>query len=992
MNRAPFTFPKHWLLSALLLLGLVAASCSVPNFGIASDDAGAAPSHCTDLILDEGETGLDCGGTCPACPAGGTCVSNNDCLGGQCTNGICQDASCTDGVQSGTETDVDCGGAACAPCASGLHCGANRDCTSGVCASGACAQPSCTDKTQNGDETDTDCGGSCQTCLPGQRCKLPTDCAGGNCTSGTCSLTCLDGKGNCDGDASNGCETNLKTSADHCGACDTPCNLPHASALCNGGKCAVDKCTAPYADCDGDPSNGCEVNTSTDAANCSTCGTVCATINGTPSCADAKCQIACNDGYSDCDGEPANGCETQTGKDVTNCGKCGNVCDKTNGVPKCTSGVCGVSNCNVGRGDCDNNPSDCETDTTTSIDNCGGCGVACVIPNGVPSCVNSVCKVGSCNAGYADCDGNVKNGCETNIGTDPNNCGACNTACSIPNATAKCVNKVCQVSTCTAPYADCDGNGTDCETNTSTNATNCGGCMASTTNPGVNCNGVFPNATGKCVASGCVLDKCATNFADCNMNSDLDGCEANLKTNNSNCGMCGTTCQAPHGTNTCTTGTCVPSCGTTFGNCDGNNNNGCEAVFANDANNCGGCGTVCQQVNSTNTCVSGSCSPACSQSYFKSCDSNNNNGCETDDRTSKANCGGCGMACADNHTSSNNCSGSACAPMCLANYANCDGNNYNGCETATATDPANCGGCNVQCKTQNASATTCSGGACSPTCNDGFAVCSNPAAGCLTSIDTAAHCGNCNTSCTGGTPFCVSRACAAHLTIGVVNSNTVATQGNQGTDLVVPHTLQTSLSANAYRLVVVGVTGFGNNTASLPASVNYNNVPMTLAQSFLPTNEVSTAIYYIAGADLPSAAGTYNVVLKSAGNNSFVLTANVMELTNVEQATTPVDAVGGESSGSSCTAHEPSDSVTIVTPGALIYSVASVYGQALPPAGQSINSNGQTVTQQSTVGSLGTLAGYLTTTGTGARTVGWNVGACSASSHTLMAIRPAITP
>src|SRR6201999_2891173 len=167
---------------------------------------------------------------------------NNDCLGGQSTNGICQDASCTDGVKSGTETDTDCGGSSCAPCAAGMSCAANRDCTSGVCATGTCAEPSCSDKIQNGDETDTDCGGSCQTCLPGQRCKLPTDCAGGNCTNGTCSLTCLDGKGNCDGNASNGCETNLKTDADHCGACDTPCNLPGATAICNGGACAIDKC------------------------------------------------------------------------------------------------------------------------------------------------------------------------------------------------------------------------------------------------------------------------------------------------------------------------------------------------------------------------------------------------------------------------------------------------------------------------------------------------------------------------------------------------------------------------------------------------------------------------------------------------------------------------------------------------------------------------------------------------------------------------------
>src|SRR4051812_45691055 len=137
MNDLPFTPPKHWVLRALLLLGLVVASCSVPNFEIASDDGGVGATHCSNLISDEGETGLDCGGTCPACPAGGTCVVNNDCAGNECIGGVCQDASCTDGVQSGSETGVDCGGGACSPCPSGSNCLAARDCASGVCLTGA---------------------------------------------------------------------------------------------------------------------------------------------------------------------------------------------------------------------------------------------------------------------------------------------------------------------------------------------------------------------------------------------------------------------------------------------------------------------------------------------------------------------------------------------------------------------------------------------------------------------------------------------------------------------------------------------------------------------------------------------------------------------------------------------------------------------------------------------------------------------------------------
>ena len=380
--------------------------------------------------------------------------------------------------------------------------------------------------------------------------------------------------------------------------------------------------------------------------------------------------------------------------------------------------------------------------------------------------------------------------------------------------------------------------------------------------------------------------------------------------------------------------------------------------------------------------------PVCLANH-KDCDSNPNNGCETPTASDPVNCGGCGTICADNQTSSNNCSGSTCMPVCLTNHANCDGNPNNGCETPTATDPNNCGGCGTQCMTQNASGTTCSGGGCAPTCSNGFAACSNPAAGCLTSIDTAAHCGNCGTSCTGGTPFCVSRACTPHLDIGVVNSSTNGTQGNQGINLTVSHSLQTSAAANAYRLVVVGVTGFGNGAASLPVGVQYNGVDMTLAQGISPVNQVSAAIYFIKSANLPANPGLYTVTVLSKGSNSFVLAANVMELINVEQASSPADGIGGSANGNSCTVHTPSDAVTVSVIGDYIYTATSVYGPATDP---SPNTSGQTITQQSTVGSLGTMDGYLKATATGARTITWTVAACSASAQALMAIKPAVTP
>lgn len=56
----------------------------------------AQPS-CTDGIQNQGETGIDCGGPCPACPVLPTC---------------------TDGIQNQDETGIDCGGV-CPPCGPG---------------------------------------------------------------------------------------------------------------------------------------------------------------------------------------------------------------------------------------------------------------------------------------------------------------------------------------------------------------------------------------------------------------------------------------------------------------------------------------------------------------------------------------------------------------------------------------------------------------------------------------------------------------------------------------------------------------------------------------------------------------------------------------------------------------------------------------------------------------------------------------------------------
>jgi len=135
--------------------------------GVCNDDmeAGGPPMDCpagstcqcqtpspTDGVQNGGETGVDCGGAttagsdgAPACATGSGCLVAGDCVSLLCVGampatsgappvvGVCTAASCTDGVQDGTETNVDCGGGACPGCVAGDACSVGTDCASGGC-------------------------------------------------------------------------------------------------------------------------------------------------------------------------------------------------------------------------------------------------------------------------------------------------------------------------------------------------------------------------------------------------------------------------------------------------------------------------------------------------------------------------------------------------------------------------------------------------------------------------------------------------------------------------------------------------------------------------------------------------------------------------------------------------------------------------------------------------------------------------------------------
>jgi len=404
------------------------------------------------------------------------------------------------------------------------------------------------------------------------------------CSAGTCSIACQPGYGNCDHNPDNGCEANLNTSPSACGGCGNVCDVPNASAGCVSGACTVGACLPGFADCDGKATNGCETNIDT-PANCGGCGNTCTLNNATPTCPTGTCAILhCNTGFSDCNHNPADGCEIATSTDVNNCGGCGTVCHEANASSVCNNGTCGIGTCNTGFADCDLNPTDgCEVNLTNNANNCGSCNAACTLPNAIAGCALSACTVVACTGGWGNCDGVAANGCETSTATSPNNCGTCENVCSLAHATAGCASGGCTIATCQTGYKDCNGlPGDGCEVNTQGDVNNCGAC-------GNVCS--VTNGSAGCSLGACTVVSCNTGFADCD-GVVANGCEVNTTSNPADCGGCGNACLlkcAPEVASTqCVNSACqILSCDTGYADFDQVCTDGCECKESSTQSACG---------------------------------------------------------------------------------------------------------------------------------------------------------------------------------------------------------------------------------------------------------------------------------------------------------------------------------------------------------------------------------------------------------------------
>lgn len=434
-----------------------------------------------------------------------------------------------------------------------------------------------------------------QTCCDGQCVDLSSDwqhcgscdnsCPGTSCANNTCSSTCVLPFLNCDQNViTNGCEVNAASDPDNCGSCGASCSF---DATCENGLCT---CPAGSADCNGNKDDGCEANTASDPENCGGCGTVC---GANQECVAGAC--TCVMSYADCNGDANDGCEVNLNVTTAHCGSCTSSCSDNR---ECSGGTC---SCGPDFLDCTAAPG-CET-PKTDPNNCGSCNTKCL--GATPVCNGTAC-VAACGSGETLCGSSC-----VDVTKDPNNCGSCGNAVG---AHQVCVSGSIE---CATGWGDCNGQASDgCEIDLTSNKDYCGACLNSKCKDGAICsNGSCQCAAGTPKDCGSECRQCCGN-ADC---SDGDLCTTDTCNGSGECqfglaceggGVCcaGQGCNECCGDGDCTGGkvcsgnTCVlPNCSSPEILCDGSCVNP-----TNDPSHCGGCGNACGPGRS---CSSSKCTP-----------------------------------------------------------------------------------------------------------------------------------------------------------------------------------------------------------------------------------------------------------------------------------------------------------------------------------------------------------------------------------------------
>jgi len=186
------------------------------------------------------------------------------------------------------------------------------------------------------------CGVRCE--VPGDACSPPSSTYG--CVAGSCGrVKCEKGRVDCNGDlgkvdcASDGCEVGGKADRDNCGGCGIACKDGEECLDPKGtGFACVPACGTPgITSC---PGGKC-VDLTTDVDACGGCDHPCPAggPNQVRACKQGLCALECAPGFTDCNGDPSDGCETNTSADPNHCGACNHACDVAAGQP-CIEGKC----------------------------------------------------------------------------------------------------------------------------------------------------------------------------------------------------------------------------------------------------------------------------------------------------------------------------------------------------------------------------------------------------------------------------------------------------------------------------------------------------------------------------------------------------------------------------------------------------------------------------------------------------------------------------
>ena len=258
--------------------------------------------------------------------------------------------NCNGRVDDGCEIDVFADAKNCGAC--GNACAAGTPCLGGKCGcptgkllcNGACIDP------QKDNLNCGTCGNVCTTppgaCEPA-RSKY-------TCFKGVCGhLECQDGAADCNGDLfapacnGNGCEIeNIGTDRNNCGGCGVKCT---GADQCidegDGPICGIPCKKSGRTDCGGGECR----DLLNDPGNCGSCGAGCQQPgpHQSSTCKKGLCGFECDPGFADCNGTPADGCEINLLTHPGNCGACGNACDIAGGQP-CIEGRCLMTECEAG--------------------------------------------------------------------------------------------------------------------------------------------------------------------------------------------------------------------------------------------------------------------------------------------------------------------------------------------------------------------------------------------------------------------------------------------------------------------------------------------------------------------------------------------------------------------------------------------------------------------------------------------------------------------